>query len=535
MSLKRTLRPLIPDRIMARYRLHQHSKAVRVNVDVAVAVARDARRWLKATPDTYRVIDVAVLGDVPDDLVTIPEGAAALPATRLLSRADIAAAVMGEVAPPRLVDRRRVEPTVAPAAIVIKPGVLEDVGGVPQGTNPLPGLLARLRDAGCRIGLVPIPPAGAEARRSDPIAADPVVILAAVPMHDVGGGSRGAQLALELIRRGYHVTHVHLYPSYEQVDLGLRFIHPRLEQARFDGFDTTTLVERATAAGGVVILEVPAPEYADPVSRLGEAGWDVVYDIIDDWSDPALGGDWYDPSLEQHFIGTADVVAASAPDLVGRAAAHGRDAVLVPNAVNTTVFDGAETPRPADLPDGRVIGYHGSLYGDWFDWDAVAAVARQDPHATVVLIGEARRVPESLPDNVVFLGLKAQQDLPGYLSRFDVGIVPFAVTPTTHAVSPLKVYEYLACGVPVAAPPLRALEGLDGVHADPDLTKAVAAALGASRPDPAQALRHHSWGNRLDDLFSSLGGDLAEASATPVRIELRPALHYGRGERRISG
>ena len=94
---------------------------------------------------------------------------------------------------------------------------------------------------------------------------------------------------------------------------------------------------------------------------------------------------------------------------------------------------------------------------------------------------------------------------------------------------------HAACGVPVAAPLLRGLEGLDGVHTDPDLTKAVAAALVAPRPDPAQALRHHSWGNRLGDLFSSLGRDLAEDSATPARIEHRPAQHYGRGERRIPG
>ena len=41
--LKRALRPLIPDRVMARYRLHQHSKAVRVNVDIAVVAPGDAR------------------------------------------------------------------------------------------------------------------------------------------------------------------------------------------------------------------------------------------------------------------------------------------------------------------------------------------------------------------------------------------------------------------------------------------------------------------------------------------------------------
>jgi glycosyltransferase involved in cell wall biosynthesis len=65
-----------------------------------------------------------------------------------------------------------------------------------------------------------------------------------------------------------------------------------------------------------------------------------------------------------------------------------------------------------------------------------------------------------MPPNVHFLGLKPQIDLPAYVQRFDVGLIPFKVTDTTHAVSPLKAYEYLASGVPVAAPPLRSLEGL---------------------------------------------------------------------------
>ena len=32
--LRKLIRPLIPDRVMARFRLHQHSRRVRTNVDV---------------------------------------------------------------------------------------------------------------------------------------------------------------------------------------------------------------------------------------------------------------------------------------------------------------------------------------------------------------------------------------------------------------------------------------------------------------------------------------------------------------------
>jgi glycosyltransferase involved in cell wall biosynthesis len=282
-----------------------------------------------------------------------------------------------------------------------------------------------------------------------------------------------------------------------------------------------------------VILEIPAPQYLGAVTGLQNAGWSIVYDRIDAWSDPALGGDWYDAGLERHYIETAEGVTASAPDLVSSAGMSGRNALLVPNAVNARVFAAGETSRPADLPQGPVIGYHGSLYGDWFDWDALAAVAQQHADAAVVLIGEARGVPNRLPGNVVFLGLKAQGELPGYLSRFDAGLVPFAVTETTHAVSPLKVYEYLASGVPVAAPPLRSLDGLDGVYTDADLGVAVAEALEAPRPDPSVALDEHAWGNRLATILGSVGRELAEPTNHPVKIERRPAVHYPRSKRKV--
>ena len=531
-STRKLLRPLVPDRLMARYRLAQHSRSSRVNVDVFVDDPRTAKRWLVVTPDTYRVRLSVPTGQTPDDVALIGDESDGLVSrTRsILADPDIAAAVVGEVAPPRLKNRKRVEPDVGPRLIATTSSVLDEVGGVPAGDKPLPGLLARIRDAGHRIGLIPVPPEGAAIVRTDPIEADPVVILAAVPMHDIGGGSRSTQLALEFLKQGFHVTLVSLYEAQESVDLGLRFIHPNLEQYRVKRFDVPSLLRRVTASG-LALVEAPAEPLIDRALALKGAGWKLVYDVIDDWSDPALGGEWFRPQLEGNLIEKSDVVIASAPDLVKKVENMGRQADLVPNAVNADVFGVDLPPRPGDLPEAEIIiGYHGSLYGDWLDWEALTQVAVAFPEAAIVLIGDDKAARPEMPDNVHFLGLKAQTDLPAYIQRFDVGIIPFKVNDTTHAVSPLKVYEYLASGVPVAAPPLRTLEGLDGVFLG-ELPDIVGTALQASRPSRSTVMIDHSWEARSDVLLAAVTSDRPRRRAAPPIDLLRPVRHWDGDER----
>jgi glycosyltransferase involved in cell wall biosynthesis len=531
MRVKRVLRPLIPDRLLARYRLHQHSRHSRVNVEVFLQDGKTARRWLGATPDTYRVrrsLPAAAEGEIAevvDPAIPVPDRLMD-DVRRVLADPALDAGVVGEVSTPSLIDRRRAEPPIAPIAIVVRPERLAEVGGVPVGEHPLPGLLARLRDAGHRVGLIPVPPAGAPTERGDPIDLDPVVVLAAVPMHDVGGGARSTQLALELLCRGFHVTLVSLYEAQESVDLGLRFIHPALEQARVERFDPARLRSRCSKAG-LVLVEAPAEALAGRARVLQEAGWTVVYDVIDDWSDPALGSEWFRPDVEMQLIRAADGVVASAPDLVERVARMGRQAHLIPNGVNAGVFGVALPPRPADLPEGEsIIGYHGSLYGDWFDWGALLRVAEGFPTATVVVIGDDKAPHPSMPPNVHFLGLKPQAELPAYVQRFDVGLVPFVVSDTTHAVSPLKAYEYLASGVPVAAPPLRSLEGLPHVHRSTDLPVAVAQALEAGRFAGRPYLEEHGWSGRITALLDVAGIQAPPTGGTPVRVVSRPVVHH---------
>ncbi|HEX2028785.1 MAG TPA: glycosyltransferase, partial [Nitriliruptorales bacterium] len=458
---------------------------------------------------------------------------------RPLADPTIDVSVQAEVSPPRLFERRRVEPDAHPFAVAVRRAAWEEVGGLPAGDQPLPGFVDRLRAAGRRFALLPEERPGlGPLRRADPITQEcAAVILALVPMHDVGGGSRGAQLAQELLRWGFHVTYVALYGTAESVDLGIRYPHPALEQVRADRFDPDHLAERLIAAQRLAVVELPHALYLDHLRRLQDLGFRGVYDLIDDWTAPSLGGDWYRPEVERRLADTAHALVVSSDPLRERLEQlTGRTVALVPNAVNTDVFAGEAGPLPEDFPagEGPVLGYHGSLYGDWFDWKALAEVATAFPDARVVLLGDAPQQPAPLPANVHLLGLKPQPDLPAYVHRFDVGLVPFVVSPVTHAVSPLKVYEYLACGAPVAAPPLRTLRGLPGVHTRGQLTEAVDEALRAPAPDAERILSMESWGDRVARVSAAAGIDAAAGHGRSPRAVTRPPVHYARRRRRIA-
>lgn len=548
--LKRLLRPLVPDPLMAQLRIRQQSRQRRNNVLVLVGSRKDARRWAAVTPDTYQVA-AAPAGASPQPYLTVSgDHSPAEPAAAeivvagdkmvadqygsqvvaALTEFHLDGVVVARTSSPALWGRIRTEPVTEPILVATWGLVWREVGGWPQAQPRVPILADRMVAAGRRLGLVPVVGNHRPRGRTDPITAPVVVVFAAVPLHDVGGGSRSAQMSLELLRRGYHVVYVNVFESSESVDLGLRFLHPELEQLALSRFDAGTLAARSLQGPRMAIVELPLGELMAHLAGLSAAEFAVVYDLIDDWSTRSLGGDWFRPADEMAVIGAARTLVATAPDLVRRLEEKSeREVTLVPNGVNPAQFGGAPGLLPPDFPpgDGDVLGYHGSLYGDWFDWPSLARVAIAFPKARVLVIGDDRGHP-SLPENVFLLGLKAQSELLAYIARFDVGIIPFVVSDVTHAVSPLKAYEYLAAGVPVAAPPLRALEHLEGVYMAANLTSAVREALESPRPDRRQALAEHSWGHRLERLFAAAGLELAPVSAPEVVVKRRPAVHHPR-------
>jgi len=185
----------------------------------------------------------------------------------------------------------------------------------------------------------------------------------------------------------------------------------------------------------------------------------LVYDHIDDLS-------VFDARIEDlrlahaRLLREAELVFTTARRLQAETEAVRPDARLVPNGVDERHFASARQSgaRPvawtATVPLGRpVIGYYGAL-ARWFDYALVAEVARSRPDYSFVLIGPdhdgSLRTSRLLSvPNVHWLGVVPHAELPEHLRAFDVATIPFVVDDVTHAVSPLKLFEYMAAGKPI--------------------------------------------------------------------------------------
>lgn len=340
------------------------------------------------------------------------------------------------------------------------------------------------------------------------------LILAGIPIYDTGGGQRSTQLTFELLRRGFKVTYVNRFPSYESKPLHIRYIDPLLECIRYENFNLRRYIRKHESVLNktYVIVEFPLREYLKLVHVLRRKGAYIIYDLLDDWNS-SLGSNWYSREIEDKLIASSDLLIATSRNLKEalESRAPGRSILLLPNAVNSNLFNfNIQYDRPTDLPYNKpIIGYVGSMYGEWFDEDLVVKVAEAYPEASVVLIGDHRQRFANRPKNLHLLGLKPHHQIPAYLAHFDVCLIPFKPLKLVQATSPLKVFEYLAMAKPVVATKMRELEGLPYVYISQSNEEFIANIDRAlqTHPDPAVIkifVEQNSWKARVDALLSAI-------------------------------
>lgn len=269
------------------------------------------------------------------------------------------------------------------------------------------------------------------------------------------------------------------------------------------------------------ILWAYAPQADDLVEGLDPSL--LIYHCVDDLAaQKGVDAEGF-RAAETRFAARADLVIASSPALAKRMRALNANVLYAPNVADTPAFASALDPGPVDaaveaLPRPRLV-FCGAIVATKLDAGLLAELARLRPDWSVVLVG-----PEGAGDpggdlsplreapNVHLVGPRPVERLPEVLRGTDAGLIPYLVNDLTRSVFPMKVYEYMAAGLPVLATPLPALEGVAGVTTVADAAELVAAADSAFDEDSPAARRRrsslaagHSWEARIEEIEGALG------------------------------
>jgi glycosyltransferase involved in cell wall biosynthesis len=176
------------------------------------------------------------------------------------------------------------------------------------------------------------------------------------------------------------------------------------------------------------------------------------------------------------------------------------------NGVELSHFATLRSQVPSGLSriKGPILGYVGAM--DWLDTALVAATALAWPECSVLLIGpayergwwEKQAVLNMIP-NVHYIGKVDYAELPAWVQRFDLALMPLLSNKLKGVSHPNKLYEYSAAGVPVLSMNYcSAVErARDVVHValSPEaFVSMVPEALADRRKEARQAFaRQHSW------------------------------------------
>ncbi|RKE45700.1 UDP-galactopyranose mutase [Sphingomonas sp. PP-CC-3G-468] len=247
----------------------------------------------------------------------------------------------------------------------------------------------------------------------------------------------------------------------------------------------------------------------------------IVYDCMDELSafrfaDPAL------LDREARLLERADLVFTGGYSLYEAKRGRHRDVHAFPSAVDVAHFAQARTgniePEDQRHIPGPKLGFFGVI-DERIDLALLDAVAARRPDWSFVMIGPVVKIdPAHLPRraNIHWLGGRGYNELPAYLSGWDVALMPFAINAATRFISPTKTPEYLAGGLPVVSTPI-----VDVIRHYGDaaaVTIAADATAFVTACEAALALpREGAWRDEADRLLATQSWDRTQtAMATEI-------------------
>ena len=254
----------------------------------------------------------------------------------------------------------------------------------------------------------------------------------------------------------------HLEVRCDEEHPNVRIVVPHLpeglEEERRDALLKRLLDAYSAGLSGPIVAWYYTPMML-PFSRDLDASV-TVYDAMDELSKfkfapPQL------LALEQELIDRADLVFTGGSSLYEAKKGRHDSVHLFPSSVDRHHFAKARKVRiepedQAHLPQPK-LGFYGVI-DERFDIELLDRIAAMRPDWQLVMVGPMVKIAEEdLPrrPNIHYLGPRKYQQLPAYLSGWDVALMPFAMNESTQFISPTKTPEYLAGGKPVVSTPVK--------------------------------------------------------------------------------
>ena len=264
------------------------------------------------------------------------------------------------------------------------------------------------------------------------------------------------------------------------------------------------------------MISYPHPSIPKIMNRYKIKSWLCVYDARDDWDEFEKVGQakWYSTFNEKYIVSNSDFVTAVSTELCEKLDFYEpkNSVILNRNALDNEFL--SKNYRRIKTND-FIIGYFGHLSGSWFDWESLILIAERCPNYTFQIIGHSNPEDLKLPKNIELLGAKNSIEINEIASRWKVGIIPFKINKLSAAVDPIKIYEYLALGLPVVSfymPQIKDYPNTKLVNTVDEFVNELDLVIknNTNQTTVNQWLEQNTWQDRVNQYLELMNIDLSE-------------------------
>lgn len=304
---------------------------------------------------------------------------------------------------------------------------------------------------------------------------DKIIVLNSIPW-DIKLKQRPHHLANEFSKIGFFV----IYLEYDNVLQDYRVIKDNLITVNSDKF-IRDLPKKCDKCYFLTPNNMPTK--LATLKEIKGCGYKIIYDYLDEFHED-ISGDlsiqmevW--DNLKTLRPALCSVTATRLYNEIEKHLGEKQKIVMARNAVNIEHFNfeknNTETP-PSDLKaiiktKKPIVGFYGAL-APWIDFNLLNKMAEKHKELEFVYLGvdyngaaaDLKKYP-----NAHNLGAKNYEMLPAYAKYFNCAIIPFKRGEIAKATSPVKLFEYMAAGLPtICTRDLKECEGYDLVYMSKD-------------------------------------------------------------------